>query len=198
MRKLLLLLIISTTCIFAQSKIFLGAECLKRVYIGYVHNQFFGLFIKHSIFKQDLDLQQVEFNPYMNYSFSQALSFRINPYFGMRYDTDFYYLGARFSADWTRFRYFQLKTEFSPHYHSRDGYTTLFESQIRSFILPSVGLALGAKNKPEYNRVEKRIFGGLVIKDSHSQIEATISTPYNLDDTQLTRFNISFQHAIDL
>ena len=198
MRKLLLLLIISTTCIFAQSKIFLGAECLKRVYIGYVHNQFFGLFIKHSIFKQDLDLQQVEFNPYMNFSFSQMLSFRINPFFGTRYGTDFYYLGSRISMDWTRFRHFQLRAEFSPYYHSKNKYSTLFESQIRSFILPSVGIVLGAKNKPEYNLVEKRLFGGLVFKDTHSQIEATMSTPYNLDDTHLTRFNISFQHEIDL
>lgn len=198
MKKAALFIILLGISAFAQNSLFFGAENQRRVYLGYEHNQLFGFFIKNSIFKQDVDLQQVEFNPYVNYNHSPALSFRVNPYFGMRYDTDFYYLGSRFSMDWSRFRFFQLKTEISPHYHSRHKYTTLYESQIQSFILPSVGLALGAKNKPEYNLVEKRIFGGLVFKDAHTQIEATISTPYNLEDTHLTRFNISFHHALDL
>ena len=198
MKKIVLFIILLGVSAFAQHSLFFGVEDQRRAYLGYEYKQTFGFFIKNSIFKQDVELQQVEFNPYVNYNFSPALSFRINPYFGMRFDTDFYYLGSWFTMDWSRFRYFQLKTEFSPYYHSRHKYTTLYESQVRSFILPSVGIVLGAKHRPEYNLVEKRIFGGLVFKDAHTQIEATISTPYNLDDTHLTRFNISFRHAIDL
>ncbi len=198
MRKFLFLIILVAAFSWAQSTFFLGAENQHRVYIGYEHKQFIGLFVKNTLFKQDLNLQQIEFNPYINLGYSPSLSFKVNPYFGMRYDSDFYYLGAHLSMDWSNYQYFQLKTEISPYFHKRTKYATIYTSQIQSFILPSIGLVLGAKNNPEYNLIEERMFGGLIIRDTQSLIEATISTPYKLEETHLTRFNISFHHAINL
>ena len=198
MRKILLLLSILTAYSFSQSTVFVGAENQKRVYIGYEYDHFLGFFVKNTVFKQDLDLQQVEFNPYIKCRPFPSLSFKVNPYFGTRYDSDFYYAGSRFSLDWSKYRFFQFKTEAGPYYHSRNKYSTLYTTQIQTFLLPSLGLAAGVKNTPEYNLVEKRMFGGIVIKDTHSQIETTLSAPYNHKDSHLIRFNISFHHDIHL
>ncbi len=198
MRKFVVLIAILVTSLMAHPRIFLGAENQKRVYIGYEHNRTFGFFIKNTVFKQDLELQQVEINPYVHLNFSPTLSLGINPFFGTRYDSDFYYFGSRFSVDWFRFQYFQLKMELDPYYHSREKYATLYETQIRSFIFPSVGIVAGARNIPEYNQIDERAFGGLIIRDSHSEITTTITVPYHFDDSHLIRFNISFIHTIDL
>lgn len=198
MRKFILLIAILATSLLAQSSLLLGAENQKRAYIGYEHNHAFGFFIKNTVFKQDLDLQQVEFNPYARFNYSPTLSFKVNPFYGMRYDADFYYLGSRFLMDWSRFQYLQLKLEITPYYHNRGKYATLYKSQVQSFILPSVGIVAGAKNIPEYNQIEERFFGGLIIRDSHSEITSTISIPDHFENTHLIRFNISFIHSVDL
>lgn len=198
MKKILLLTCVLMTYSFSQSIIFLGAENQKRVYIGYDYDQFLGFFVKNTVFKQDLDLQQVEINPYINYRPFPSISIRFNPYFGTRYNSDFYFAGSRFSLNWSKYHFFQFKTEAGPYYHSRNKYSTLYTTQIQTFLLPNLGLAVGVKNTPEYNLIEKRMFGGVVIKDTHSQIETTLSAPYSHKDSHLIRFNISFHHNIHL
>jgi len=193
-KKILLLLLLAIP-VFAQmdsTSIVAGMRNNRYAFAGVQTRYNVGFVIENSVLTQSAKLQYARLAAYYLAEFPFDISTGYAFYAGMRYDKDFYDLGARAFALWkVHPRWFQLNAAMQPFYDSDYGSHIGYLAGFRTFVLPEVALFANFKNIPEYRDVERRVECGLMFEVSHLSVVPEISKPLS-GKNQFTRVMVSF------
>ena len=170
---------------------FLGMRNNHYAFVGVQYASKYGLAVENSVFTQGVEKQYVRIIPMYLWELGYGISGAYSVYGGIRYDQDYYDLGARLDLSWQKYRYFQLVGVLSPFYDSFLKNRVGYQAYIQSFLGQEVALFAGIKNLPDFRDVERRYIGGLVIKTGNVQVRPELSMPMD-GGTHLTRVSIFF------
>jgi hypothetical protein len=109
----------------------------------------------------------------------------------MRYDQDYYDVGARLDVLWQSYRYLQVGGTLMPFYDSSLKGLVGYQAYVQSFLLKEIGVFVGAKNLPDFRNVERRYMAGLEIESGNLIVRPELSFPMN-GGTHLSRVSLFF------
>jgi hypothetical protein len=109
----------------------------------------------------------------------------------MRYDQDYYDVGARLDVLWQSYRYLQVGGTLMPFYDSSLKGLVGYQAYVQSFLLKEIGVFVGAKNLPDFRNVERRYMAGLEIESGNLIVRPELSFPMN-GETHLSRVSLFF------
>ena len=193
MKKIFFLMFALATSLFAaESQYFMGFENSKYGFVGFEHDDKWGLAVENSVFVEYIEFQYIRLNLFYRFNLPLEVSGFYTLYMGMRYNRDYFDAGSilYLQRDFWGNR-ISIRGAFQPSYDSdiKRQYGYLGEGRIR--ILSDVGLIVGVKNIAEYRENEQRLYGGVFFDAQHLQVRPEISIPTNMK-MSVTRVSVSF------
>lgn len=194
MRKVILVaLLLCYVNLFANDSFsyLIGMRNNRYVFAGVEYVARFGIAVENSVFTQGTEKQYVRVAPYYRWSLGEGLVGSYALYTGMRYDRDYYDVGARVDVLWHHYRYLQVVGTLMPFYDSFLKGLVGYQAYAQTFPLKEIGVFAGAKNLPDFRDVERRFMGGLVFESGRLCVRPELSVPMT-GETHLTRVSLFF------
>ena len=169
----------------------LGMRNNHYVFVGVEYASRFGIAVENSVFTQGMEKQYVRVEPFYRWNLGEGLVGNYALYAGMRYDQDYYDVGARLDVLWQSYRYLQVGGTLMPFYDSSLKGLVGYQAYVQSFLLKEIGVFVGAKNLPDFRNVERRYMAGLEIESGNLSVRPEVSVPMN-GGTHLSRVSLFF------
>ena len=169
----------------------MGMRNNRYVFAGVEYAARFGIAVENSVFTQGTEKQYIRVAPYYRWNLGEGLVGSYALYTGMRYDRDYYDIGARLDVLWQSYRYLQVGGTLMPFYDSSLKGLVGYQAYVQSFLLKEIGVFVGAKNLPDFRNVERRFMGGLVFESGNLIVRPELSFPMN-GKTHLSRVSLFF------
>ncbi len=194
MRKLILIAVLLCCVNLSANESFsylMGMRNNRYVFAGVEYAARFGIAVENSVFTQGTEKQYIRVAPYYRWNLGEGLVGSYALYTGMRYDRDYYDIGARLDVLWQHYRYLQVGGTLMPFYDSSLKGLVGYQAYVQSFLLKEIGVFAGAKNLPDFRNEERRFMGGLVFESGNLCVRPEVSVPMN-GGTHLSRVSLFF------
>ena len=194
MRKIqCFIMLLLTVSLYANDSFsyLLGMRNDRYAFVGVEYVSRFGLAVENSMYTMGTEKQYIRFAPYYRWNIDDSFEGCYALYYGMRYDQDYFDVGARVDVLWQRYRYLQIGGTWMPFYDSFLKGLMGYQMYVQSFPLKEIGVFAGAKNLPDFRDVERRFIGGLVFESGRLCVRPELSVPMTRE-THLTRVSIFF------
>lgn len=169
----------------------MGMRNNRYVFAGVEYAARFGIAVENSVFTQGTEKQYIRVEPFYRWNLGEGLVGNYALYAGMRYDQDYYDVGARLDVLWQHYRYLQVGGSLMPFYDSSLKGLVGYQAYVQSFLLKEIGVFVGAKNLPDFRNVERRYMAGLEIESGNLSVRPEVSVPMN-GETHLSRVSLFF------
>lgn len=169
----------------------MGMRNDRYVFVGVEYASRFGLAVENSMFTQGTEKQYIRVSPFYRWNIDDSFEGSYALYYGMRYDRDYFDVGARVDVLWRHYRYLQVGGTLMPFYDSFLKGLVGYQAYAQTFPLKEIGVFAGAKNLPDFRDVERRFMGGLVFESGRLCVRPELSVPMT-GETHLTRVSLFF------